>query len=456
MNTVTNPFNNKDLEPKQLFEKLNNYYYNNSVYEGVRPDEDVIKGLVTPVNRSVNFFADKIIPGDLTNVSISTENEQLKDAIQQVWKWGNFAAKKQVAVRQLALFGNLFFKAMVDEKKTWFETVDPRYVTKFKLDSRDFLTEIRIDVPIVIEDKAYTHTEYWSKTDNYYAIWVHQRGAGASLDTLGDPSDYGALVELGIDFIPFTHTKFLDSGNDWGDSCVLHALDKIDDANRLKAQLEYLAFNYGEPNMIVKSISPDGRPAPAVKATELQKVMGGKAYALPSNFDIGWTIQNLPYADLLEISKSTLTELEQDLPELKYYSIDSGQLSGNAIKQLLSGAISRANEARGNFIQSLIRINEMCLTLGSINGLFSVGSYENGDFDHSIQCPEMFETTLAEKAANVKAFVESGMALATAMRLSGYSEQEVLAATSEKQLQDEKTSELDAKSLADTMQFNRV
>lgn len=74
----TNLFNNKDLEVNALYQKLEDYYENNSLYEDIlaRQHEkgnpvDVIKGLSTPVNRSVEFFVSKVIPGDLSNINIS-------------------------------------------------------------------------------------------------------------------------------------------------------------------------------------------------------------------------------------------------------------------------------------------------------------------------------------------------------------------------------------------------
>jgi hypothetical protein len=457
-----NPFSNKDLEIHQLYEKLKGYYDNNGLYENILAKQaesgevaDVIKGLITPVNRSVEFFASKIIPGDLKNVTITAKTEQAKEAILQIWKWSNFAAKKQPAVRDLSLLGNLFWKAVADDEKSWFETIEPKYVTSFKVDSRGYLTEIRLDIPVVIEEDNYTHTEFWTK--EYYAIWIHKMGANTPLDQLSDPTEYAALSELKIDFIPIVHCKFREvSGNDLGVSCVHHALDKIDFANRLKTKLEQLAFNYGEPNVVIKTTNPENKPGPNSRAEDVKKVMGGKAILLGANQDIDWIIQNLPYADLLAIAQSTKQELEEDLPELKYYSLKDGQLSGQALRMLLSGAIDRAEEARGNLIQALVRINEICMTLGQVWGLFpTIGTYEQGDFEHSIQCPDMFPMTLAEKAANVKLFIDTGMALPTAMRFCGYSEEEIAKATEEKTAQDTKSEEIKVQALSGALQtFN--
>jgi hypothetical protein len=42
----------------------------------------------------------------------------------------------------------------------------------------------------------------------------------------------------------------------------------------------------------------------------------------------------------------------------------------------MGAAVDRAEEARGNYVTGLIWIIQICLTLGSFWGLFSVGSYK--------------------------------------------------------------------------------
>src|SRR5690606_6240957 len=71
--------------------------------------------------------------------------------------------------------------------------------------------------------------------------------------------------------------------------------------------------------------------------------------------------------------------------QLKWGEIaDNRDLSGKAIRLMLTAAIAVAEEVRGNAESALVRAHQMALTIGQVNGLFdeSLGSYDNDDFEH--------------------------------------------------------------------------
>lgn len=446
-NKKNNPFTVVELTPQELYSKLKEYYDNNGLYTGIQGNAyysntwvEAIKPVRTVVNRSVEFFVSKVIPGDLNNVQIVADNQAVKESIQQVWKWSNFSAQKQVAIRYLALYGDLFFKVVSDTDKVFFEILEPKYITDFKVDSRGYVTEIRIDIPVKNSNgQNLTHTEYWNK--EYYAIWEHQLGE-APLEQLGDAKDFGYLSEFGIDFVPFVHIKFRDTGELRGKSCVAHALDKIDEVNREATRLTQLLFRYNKPIFVISANDKDsnGRPIPAPKIKPEDTELKDNAIVyLPGVSTIQPLIPNINFESALKILQDGMNELSQDLPELRYYSLQDSQLSGKAIRLLLAGAIDRAEEARGNFIQGVIRLNQMALTIGS--SLFKgIGSYESGSFEHTILVSEMFPTTLEEKANTLQLLVSAGFPLISAMKKLGFSEDEIaetLQARVEEQAQSE-------------------
>jgi hypothetical protein len=308
--------------------------------------------------------------------------------------------------------------------------IDPKFVTSFVADNRGYLIEIRIDTPM--DDKT-TYTEYWAKKDGYFATWIHTLGSGAKLDQLGSPNDYGFLSELGIDFIPIVHTKFRDVGQLRGVSCVRHALSKIDEANRQSTRLAQMLFRYNKPLWAVKANAMDAQgrplPAPKIKTTDTTMEMKDDSIIyLPGNSLMESLIPDIKYGEALTIVQDMMNEIEQDLPELRYYSIKDSNLSGKAIHYLLAGAIDKAMEAQGNFLGGLERLNEMALTVGQFLGLFSplMGNYANGDFTHSIQPPKMFEIGIDEKSTSLKNLTGAGVPLTLAMALSGFTDAEIL------------------------------
>lgn len=431
------------LSQHQRFELLDLYYNNNNLYEKEAMqaywfDEwlEPIKPYRNPTHRSVEFFASKLCQGT-PKISVTSKNAQVEQAIQQFLDWSDFNGNKRVMLRKDSLQGNLFVKIYFDGEKVYQEALETEYVTDFKEDSRGFLTEIRIDIPI---ENNMTYTEYWDAVDGYMAIWEHHLGTNAKLEQLGDAKEYHFLSEFGVDFIPIVHTKFNGTGSKWGKSCVEHAIVKIDEVNRKHTRMSELLFQYNKPIFGVTSNSRDdsGRPLP-IKRLTAKNIDANKddtnLFMYVEGADIKSLIPDLHWADVLAILKSDEEELEKDLPELRYFTLTENQASGIALQTLLAGAIDRAKEAQENFNNAQERANEMALTMGKFFGVFpsSIGSYEKGDFKHSISFNEIIpSSTTADKATTLAQLANAPeMSLAAKMALSGYSQDEIDMATSD-------------------------
>jgi len=416
-----------------LYAQLYAYYANNGLYDGLRSSEyylnhwhENMHPLYNPANRSVEFFAARVIPGVLPDaLPIVTDNERIIEPIQQVWKWSNLNAKKIVATRWLAIYGDLFSQVMSDEEKVYFKFIKPEYVTDFLESDRGILQYIRVDVPIA--DNKW-HTEVWDKQFQY--IW---EGMMKPSDN-AEPQMIIPISDYGIDFVPFVHTKFRDVGEERGWSAITQCLDKIDELNRMATRAHEMMFRYNKPTWILQrnTVTSEGYDSPAfdVPASFLStsSVSGQTTYedvdetiiSLPGQGTFSSLIPDIKYADALAFIQDQMAEIEKDMPELAYYRLrEQGELSGRAVRLLLGDAVSRIEEARTNFEGSLIRLDEMALTVGSAKGTFSgLGDYDSGDFDHQFKTREIFPTSDTEKLAVLKAKAETKQ-LASA---SGYAD----------------------------------
>lgn len=418
-----------------LYDMLYSLYRNDSpLYTG-----DSSRRLRTVVNRSVEFYASKILPGDKITVVAANGKAELEDALNSILRMSNFQGNKPTMLRDFALYGDQFTRVRAEGKKVYMEDISPFYVTDFGEDSRGYLTYIRIDIPTLTDltsRNPILYTEYWDLETQTYRSWETQLSPQTPIVNFPEPKETISFSELGIDFIPIVHSKFKDNGDPRGQSCVYHALDKIGEANRMATRLDDLQFRFNRPLWAEASnmVDKDGRPLPAAPilpapagdastAEAAKEDPLGDIVKLPGMTSLEPLIPDIKYADALAILNALMTELEQDLPELKYYTLTTSQLSGVAIRQLLAGAIDRANEARNNFIASLSRMLEMGITLGIFNGIFpaSLGTYDNGDFEHSIVVDEAFGMSIDEKATTLQALVTAGMPLAFAMAQLGYS-----------------------------------
>lgn len=450
--------------PSVLPYDYNNLY--NALYSLYNNDDAVIEDdttrrLRTVVNRSVEFYASKMLPGKEIKVSAhiggendttgaeEQPNQPLIDAINQIIKDSNIGNNKPAMLRGFSLYGDSFIRIRGDKEKSYFEDITPFFVTDFDEDTRGFLTYIRIDIPTLADNNTpVNYTEEWDLETQTFRSWEAATARTTPIKELGQPNTVLAFSELGIDFIPIVHTKFKDNGDPRGQGCVYHALDKIYEANRVATRLHDLLFAFGEPVFVASANDKDsqGRPlppprvstdtasAPVPSGASITGVIGqifGRMISLPGMAKIESLIPNIDYADALQILNAQMEEIEKDLPELRWYSLsptEQSASSGTALKTLLGAAVDRANEARNNFLSSLSRAFEMALTIGIYNGVFpaSLGQFDTGDFDHELHVDSAWGESVDEKAATMAALTNAGVPAKSAMKLAGFTDQQII------------------------------
>lgn len=428
-----------------LYEVLYGLYNNDTAIV----EDDTTRRLRTVVNRSVEFYASKMLPGSEIKV-VSEGSPEVQTAIEQVIKDSNIGNNKTPMVRGFAMLGDSFIRVRGDKQKTYLEDLSPFYVTDFEEDSRGFLTYIRVDIPTLADDDTpANYTEEWDLEAQTYRSWLGQSSRATPIRELGQPKVESSLSEYGTDFIPIVHTKFKDIGETRGVGCVNHAMDKIYEANRTATRLHDIFFDFDQPVFVASANSTDaqGRPLPPprvdvsqsnspVSSSALDTLSGavkslfGRLITLPGMAKIDSLIPNIDYDAGLAILNAQMEELEKDLPELRWYALsptEQSAMSGTALRTLLGAAIDRANEARHNFLSSLSRAFEMALTIGIYNGIFpaSLGTFDSGDFDHELQVDSAWGESVDEKAATMAALTNAGVPAKSAMRLARFTDAEI-------------------------------
>ena len=282
-------------DPIALYDLLDAYYRNSALYDARssilkenRIAHEALKGLRTPAYRVVEFYAAHLWPGALPDaLPIEPDpkikkSDKLTAAIEQVWQWSNWGSQKQVVARSYANLGDWFSKVATRDdasgkpQRVYMQDINPRHVVDFDVDERGYLVYIRIEVPMQRRDpdgtpRGYTHVEEWYKAQDSFKVWEINQAQDASI--LGTPKlDLSMTGDFGIDFVPVVHAKFKDIGDERGVGAFAHALDKIDEANRLATRLHQMLFRYGKADMVLEGQGRDtqGRslPPPNLNGTQ--------------------------------------------------------------------------------------------------------------------------------------------------------------------------------------------
>jgi hypothetical protein len=219
--------------------------------------------------------------------------------------------------------------------------------------------------------------------------------------------------------------------------CYTPALDKIDEVNRMATRLHQMLFRHNRVLWALRAnmVDATGRPMPAPvipKNTDDEVELGGDLMLrLPGNSTLEPIIPAINYSDALAILQDYMLELEKDMPELAYYRLrEMGELSGVAVRFLLSDTIDRALEVRGNAEAALVRADEMALTIGDRAGLWqaptgSVGTYEAGDFEHTFAKRDIFPLSGQEVAQTMLTYTQAGVPTPLAAKRAGWNDEEV-------------------------------
>jgi hypothetical protein len=431
------------------------YYLSNGVYDELRLagyflDDDALKGLRNPAGRVVKFYVDTIWPGRLPDaLPLDTANDQIKEPIQDLWKWSNWQNRKQLLVRLTAVLGEIYIKVaqpLDKPDRIYLQLIRPEYVAddNVTFDEQGNITYIRVDIPRS-ERKPngdldwYIHTEVWDKALGTARTWKQKKGITTAVSRLGTPDvEYNLKKEWDIDFIPFVRAVHADIGEDRGVGAYLLQLDKIDEANRLATNLHAKLFRHNSPTWALRSNMVDaatGRPLPPPRVStttnadgdEVVDLSGEKFIRLPGNASLEPLIPNINYADALAILNAHMAELENDLPELRYFRLqEAPDLSGRAIRLMMKPAVASALEVRGNLEDALVRAQKMALTIGQNVGIWSdLGNYDSGDLEHGFHERPVLDGGRIEEAETWQAETSAGLPLITVLKRSGWNDADI-------------------------------
>lgn len=428
------------------------YYENNGLYDALRSsgylaNEPKLMALRNPAFRAVEWYAATVWSGPPNTAHPMVldmpagRHAAFEAAISKLQRWSNWSSVKQEIVRDAAICGVGYLKVAQPadgSRRVYLQRLDAGVVSEERLDERGYITYIRLDTA---EDPATGGVAGWWRTEVWdrerVRIWRHQRARTTKVEQLGMPVEEIALSAWGIDFVPVVRFPHLIlRGQPAG--CFFAALEKIDELNRQATRLHRLVFRKNDVVWALEANTVDatGRPVAAPKigsslfgAEETVELAGERLVRLPGMSKLVPLIPNINYADALALIGAQMAEIEADLPETLWHKLrDIPELSGRAIRLIMSPARARTVEVRGNHEAALVRAHQMALTIGAAIGAFDereIGTYQNGDFEHHFAERPVLPLAREEVAELAQVEVGAGMPLTTSLRRSGWTEEEL-------------------------------
>ena len=386
----------------QRYDLLWRYYTNDlyddlTAYKGARGLYRHIRGLYNPVTRLTDFYVAKIWGGQLDYdglagaVPIEADNKAILPALALLWKWSNWAAKKNLAVRWGACLGDMVIKVVDDQqrKNVYLQVMHPRMIKDAQFDYRGNITSCVIE---------YTDSEPSETQEGVYIDFTYREEITKekfSTFKNEEPFDYfgyGNEWDNPYGFIPLVLAPHIDCGLDWGLSVAHDGRTTIDELNdqvcvfsdrmRKGNNPPWLLAGVSKPRDGDIDLSTDTATTTDKAQRQTDNILygseGAKAQAIVSDVGLGQT---------LDYILSLQGELEQKYPELALYRMRESGMSGVALRITYQDVVDKVIEARGNYDDGLVRAQQMALSIGGEAGYFqgfNLKSYAAGDEVHRI------------------------------------------------------------------------
>lgn len=456
-------------------------HYENNVYREIHRWADFYKdafslysftrSIFSPAYRCIEFWASHILGGALdpdagdgltapSALPIVTDNPAIRPVIAQVWRDSNWQAKKEILTRFGAAMGDAAIMVVDDEgkQKIQFRVVDPRTLRDVVLDcfgnvKAYIIEENRLDPEskVLVGPQAYaTYTEVCEKLNGSIRYATFRDGFPYDWREYDDPNaaPTGPEWTEEIDFVPLVIVPHRDMGLGWGWSELQPSLSKLHELDDMASKLhDWVRKTVDAPWLFTGCLPPGaaGLNASLLAQDELQVGSageGGKSDTIPtmSIFNPQAKAQHLiAPLDVGAVSNhitKILEEIQNDHPELQADTVGPAS-SGVARKVAREKVEAMVIQRRAGYDDLQVRANAMGITMGAIKGYpgfqgFDEGSFLRGDLAHSIGPRPVFAVDAEAKTLEsmnrglaLKALVDAGLPLETAMEEMGWGQEEI-------------------------------
>lgn len=371
-----------------------------------------IRNIYNPTNRLAVFWQTHLLGGTLdlnagdgretpSAIPIVTDSQAQRTAISQVWRWSNWAMRKDIYTLWGAALGDVGLRVIDDpeRQKAYLEIVNPGSIREVTLDAagnvRGYVIEEIRDDPLG-KKTAVTYTEI-AERDGDDVVYTTRRD-GADFAWQGD----AATWREPYGFVPLVLVKHLDVGLDWGWAEIYPVYGKAREIDDQASKLNDYVRKLVDAPMLFAGVdrpkttprttntaASDEQPEPGrEEIPALYGPVGADAKPLVAPMDIEAVGANI---DRL------LAEIERDLPELQHDIWSAGaDPSGRALRTARQRVDQKVRLRRPNYDDGLRRALQMAISIAGFRNYkgfagFDLDSFKAGNLEFSIGDRPVFQ-----------------------------------------------------------------
>ena len=405
-----------------------------SLYKYVRP-------IYNPAYRLGEFWKAHLFgglldteAGDAGAIPIETENETLREAIADLWKYSRWPVQKDILTVRGAILGDAAIQVVDDvrRKKVYLSLLHPgtiEYVEKDPFGNvkayglKEERADPRKDVGSVI------YAEQISRSGDLVVYKTFLNGEPyAWPDNTDRTGQAVATWSEPYTFIPLVVIQHNDVGLDWGWSELHPIRGKVQEADELASMFSDQVRKTIDPLWLMKGMKKATLTMSGASATTARPDPGREEiqaiWNVPVDGEAEAMVAKLDLENVLMHLNAIVEEIERDVVELGTdIHTASGDASGRALRVARQPVVAKVTQRRANYDAAMVAAHQMGVAIGGFRGYypFSLDSYAAGDLDHTVADRPVFEEDALDKIEIDAAFWSAaGQAIKAGLPLKVY------------------------------------
>jgi len=423
-----------------------------SLYEYIRP-------VYNPAWRLGEFWKAHLFGGLLDPeageegaIPVATDNEVLRPAIAELWKWSRWQVRKDVLAVRGTVLGDVALQVVDDvaRGRVYLDLLHPGLLESVDKDPFGnvkgyVIAETRPDPRQKVRSVEYREDVTRSGDLVIYETFLNGEPYAwpENMDRSGEPvsrwsEPYG--------FVPLVVVQHNDVGLEWGWSELHPVRAKVHEADDIASMISDQVRRTVKPEwkvMGARAPVETSRTSPGATADSDRPMPGREEMVLHyfgRDVKVEPMIANLDLASAILHLDKVLAEIERDVLELSQdIHTASGSASGRALRTARQPVVSKVLQRRSNYDAAVVAAQQMAIAIGGWRGYeeysgFNLDSYTAGDLDHSIADRSVFEEDPLDKTEIDIAFwqageqaVKAGIPLEAYLREAGWDSERIAA-----------------------------